>query len=140
MYNKVPDYNHLKKFGCQYFASTLVANRHKFDPRVMKWVLLSYPLGTRGYRLLDLNTGKVFNSRDVKFWTYFLYSDKVATHKFINESITNYQQSLSQDEAVTHTPISATNDQMTSGHEDHSELAEEIVDMTHNHNEQPQLA
>lgn len=61
LYNKPPMHDHFRNFVCLCFASTLVTNRHEFDPRAIKCILLGYPLGTKGYILLNLTTGKVFN-------------------------------------------------------------------------------
>uniref|UniRef100_A0A2N9EDY1 Reverse transcriptase Ty1/copia-type domain-containing protein n=1 Tax=Fagus sylvatica TaxID=28930 RepID=A0A2N9EDY1_FAGSY len=47
--------------------STLSHNRHKFAPRSRECLMLGYPFGTKGYRLLDLKTHQIFVSRDVIF-------------------------------------------------------------------------
>ncbi|XP_062086085.1 uncharacterized protein LOC133792185 [Humulus lupulus] len=62
LHNKTPTYNHLKAFGCLAYASTF-----KFSSRATSCVFLGYPMGMKGYKLLDLDTNRVFVSRDVQF-------------------------------------------------------------------------
>lgn len=67
MYNEAPAYHSFRSFGCLAFASTLVANRTKFDPRAKACVFIGYPPGMKAYKLLDLVTHEVLISRDVVF-------------------------------------------------------------------------
>uniref|UniRef100_A0A2N9FZI4 Integrase catalytic domain-containing protein n=1 Tax=Fagus sylvatica TaxID=28930 RepID=A0A2N9FZI4_FAGSY len=67
LFKITPPYSHLKVFGSLCYAATLSHNRHKFAPRSRECLMLGYPFGTKGYRLLDLKTHQIFVSRDVIF-------------------------------------------------------------------------
>lgn len=59
-YKKPPTYLDLKVFGFLCFASILVNNRNKFDPRSKKCIFLGYKTGIKGYTLLNIKVNKIF--------------------------------------------------------------------------------
>lgn len=64
---KAPQYDQLRTFGCLCYGSTSPKQRHKFMPRSRACVFLGYPSGYKGYKLLDLESNKIYISRNVTF-------------------------------------------------------------------------
>lgn len=91
LFKRKPVYTDLKVFGCLAFATTLMHNRHKFDPRGRKCVFLGYPFGTKGYKLLDLENNKVFISRNVKFYEDIFPFKDCKNPKYTDESNLNHK-------------------------------------------------
>lgn len=83
------------------FASTLKANRTKFQPRARTCAFHRYLPCVKGYKLLDLITREVFISRDVVFHGH-LY-----TFHYIKSKPTTIDPFL--DIVISHTNIHVTN-------------------------------
>jgi hypothetical protein len=50
--------------------------QHKFDERSKSGIFVGYPFNQKGYRIYDMNTRKIYVSRDVQFYeTMFPYQD-----------------------------------------------------------------
>ncbi|XP_022150855.1 uncharacterized protein LOC111018899 [Momordica charantia] len=67
LHKTLPDFGQLRVFGCLCFASTLTANRSKFQSRAVPAIFTEYPPGIKAYRLYDITNQKFFISRDVVF-------------------------------------------------------------------------
>ncbi|KAD4981985.1 hypothetical protein E3N88_18656 [Mikania micrantha] len=67
LYHKQPSYSHLRTFGCGCYPNQNATRPHKVAPRSTLCIFLGYPPNFRGYRCLEVATGKVFLSRHVTF-------------------------------------------------------------------------
>ena len=66
-YGRKPTISHLRVFGCMAYAYISSARRRKPDPKVTKMRFVGYSLNSKGYRLYDEESKKVFVSRDGVF-------------------------------------------------------------------------
>ncbi|KAE8690319.1 hypothetical protein F3Y22_tig00110895pilonHSYRG00027 [Hibiscus syriacus] len=81
LYEKVPDYNFLKIFGCQCFPNLRVFNTHKLDFRSKACVFLGYSPIHHGYQCMDEH-GRIYVSRSVLFNEHiFPFAHKAVAHK-----------------------------------------------------------
>jgi len=63
--DRKPNYSYVKRFGCTAFAAVHI--RQKLDRKGRKLVFVGYEEGTKGYRLLDVQTNRTHISKDVVF-------------------------------------------------------------------------
>src|SRR6218665_42563 len=54
-----PDLSYVKEFGSVAYVSIPTEKRQKLDDKARKLVLVGYEKGTKGYRLLDVNTNRI---------------------------------------------------------------------------------
>jgi hypothetical protein len=95
------DISHLRNFGCQAFAFIHGDLRKKFDNHAYKCVLLGYSAEKSiQSRVMDVNSGRVFIARDVKFDESTLYHQLLKTKpaKFAFEPAEQDKDSEIEDE------------------------------------------
>ena len=66
-YGRKPQGNTFRVFGCVAYAKIPDGQRRKMDPKAQKLRFVGYSMETKGYRLLDTNTGHIYVRRDVVF-------------------------------------------------------------------------
>ena len=67
LFGQPPAYEHLRVFGSLCFMTTSKQGRDKFQERAKPCIFMGYPLGKKGYRVMELDTFKFHESRDVIF-------------------------------------------------------------------------
>lgn len=61
------DLKFLRVFGCKAFMHIPDVKRKKLDPKSLELVFVGYCENTKGYRLIDSSTGKLYKAKDVVF-------------------------------------------------------------------------
>jgi len=77
LYKTAVNFNGLKVFGSLCYATTLTTNRGKFDQRTSKCVFICFKRGTKGYILLNIQSGEICVFRDVVFYEHVFPYQKV---------------------------------------------------------------
>ncbi|PKU79801.1 Retrovirus-related Pol polyprotein from transposon TNT 1-94 [Dendrobium catenatum] len=67
MFNKDPDYNHLRTFGCACFPCLPPHTSTKLQPNSVLCVFMGYSVTQKGYKCLNFATNNISVSRHVKF-------------------------------------------------------------------------
>ncbi|MCO5605620.1 hypothetical protein L7F22_059803 [Adiantum nelumboides] len=66
-YDKKPSVSYLRVFGCLAYADIPQQLHGKLDDKAVKCIFVGYSSGSKGYRLYNPATNKIFESRDVIF-------------------------------------------------------------------------
>ena len=67
LFGQKPDYSSLWTFGCAYWPNLRPYNAHKLQFHSKRCVFLGYSNLHKGYKCLDVASGRVYISRDVTF-------------------------------------------------------------------------
>jgi histone deacetylase 1/2 len=67
LFNQTPDYTSLRVFGCACYPNLRPYNRHKLEFRSKQCVFLGYSNLHKGFKCLEISSGRVYISRDVVF-------------------------------------------------------------------------
>lgn len=67
LHKREADYSHLKSFGCKCFYTNLIPHKDKLAERATEGVLIGYPAGQKGYKVLNPVTRKIIVTREVVF-------------------------------------------------------------------------
>ncbi|KAD4385583.1 hypothetical protein E3N88_25752 [Mikania micrantha] len=68
LFNRKPDYDDIKVFGCLTYYRNTDTKGDKFEERGRPGVFLGYSTGTKGYKVFDIKTGKIIISSDARFY------------------------------------------------------------------------
>lgn len=91
---KIPKYDHLRIFGSLCYAHNHPLPRDKFAPCTSRYIFLGYPYGQKCHKLYDLDTCKIFISRDVIFHEHIFpfASDSISHPTNVVLSLPLYEQ------------------------------------------------
>ncbi|KAG7563712.1 Ribonuclease H-like superfamily [Arabidopsis suecica] len=82
LFQKSPSYDDIRIFGCLCYAKLVRRSNDKFEDRSARCMFLGYPFGKKGWLVMDLQTEKVFVSRDVIFHEdSFPYSEEASENQ-----------------------------------------------------------
>ncbi|KAL9231947.1 hypothetical protein vseg_007105 [Gypsophila vaccaria] len=110
---KAVDYEELRVIGCLCFALVQSGKRDKFEAKGRRCMFIGYPYGQKAYKLYDLETHKVFISRDVVFHEHtFPFARSLPQAEEAEEVLStdilfpSYPQFVSHDNTSTNMPPS----------------------------------
>ncbi|KAJ0435796.1 putative RNA-directed DNA polymerase [Helianthus annuus] len=106
LYLRQPTYDHLRVFGCLCYPNLSSTRPHKLALRSTPCIFLGYPANYRGYRCLELSTGKTIFSRHVTFdevqFPFAHPSRPPPSHEFLDPSPLIFTQPTVAPFANTH--------------------------------------
>ena len=73
-----PNLSYFKVWECIVYFRVLDPKRTKFGPRAIKSVFVGYAMNSKAYKLLDLSSNTIVESRDVEFIKIkFIYDSQI---------------------------------------------------------------
>ena len=100
-FGRKPDVSHLKVFGCIAYAHVPDVLRRKLDEKAIKLRFIGYDQNTKGYRLYDKVSQKVYKRRDVTFNEGDFGHDK---YQSIRETVTEEVSDTEENSVKTGQP------------------------------------
>ncbi|KAJ0596006.1 putative RNA-directed DNA polymerase [Helianthus annuus] len=124
MFRFKPSLSHFRNFGCLCF-STILNESDKFAYHADKCVLIGYSNVKKGYKLLSLDTNKVFYSRDVKFYeSVYPFKSKQVSNDNVHDKSLNLLNFF--DKYETNTPeVPSTPDDEEGATESHDTVSDD---------------
>ncbi|XP_071741111.1 uncharacterized protein [Rutidosis leptorrhynchoides] len=108
LYQRIPEYQHLKVFGCLCYPLIPSTTIKKLQPRSTPCVFLGYPKNHRGYKCYDISTKKIILSRHVLFnENIFPFSSisntSTPSYQFLHDNIHPYFLHSTHNNTFVHT-------------------------------------
>jgi hypothetical protein len=104
-----PKLDYLRQFGATAYVMKPNEKRHKLEEKARKLVFVAYQPGTKGYRLLDTATDKIYISRDV----IFIERNPHTTSDKADEQQLEPTSNVNNSEEDVGTPVEATTTEQT---------------------------
>ena len=101
-----PNLSYLRVWGCIAFYKALEPKRSKLGPRGIKSIFVGYAENSKAYRLLNLDTNTIVESRDVefienKFYNNYSVSEKENDQTPFSNPATNHSQGEKRKQSET---------------------------------------
>lgn len=67
-----PSVRHRRRFGCKAYMLDKRPTKGKFDPKSIECIFVGYSNESKAYRIWDVSSNKIIQSRDVRFVNNFV--------------------------------------------------------------------
>ena len=101
LFNKIPNYHHLKVFGCLCYPYLRPYNKHKLCYCSSPCVFLGYSPTHKGYMCFDSNSNRIYITRHVKF-----HETKFPFQQTVNTSSASSSYQFTSPPALLPVPLS----------------------------------
>lgn len=114
LFEKAPQYDHLRNFGCLCYMKNISKSLEKFDPRADKCLFFGHPQGQKGRKVYNLQSHTFHISRDIFFYENtdpFLQALNPSSTNIVHNSEEYYSDEEPQTDSdhANHSPESPSN-------------------------------